>query len=611
MRLLLHAAIMLIATLRCAVAPAQELLPRSVLVLDQSIPYTEYFGKLIGALQSTLKAGSSAPITLYSERLEYSHFKGPEYERLLHTFIKEKYREKPIGIIIAVGFDALQFAVALRSELDTRPPIVFSSIDDRVAAQLKLPPDVTGTTLRATVQDAVIAAKALVPRLRQIAVIGDPLPQQTYRRHYQQELQDLAGGPTYSDLTGLTMREVLNRVASLSADTAIFYTTFSYDRDGMRYDPNDALALVAQTANRPIVIDQETRLGHGGAGGFLLQAAPIGEETGRRVLRILNGERASQIPIEAGKFFKPVFDWRELRRWNVSEGSLPSGSEIRFREVSAWEQYRWQIALTGVALAMQSLLIAGLFYQRQRRRSAEVEARRRMGELALVNRRAAIGEMSASIAHEISQPLTAIATNSNAGLRWLARESPNVERAATIFKRIGRDADRAAQVIASIRTMFKKDEDQSRSLVDVNDVIREVLALLHIELEEHEVAARTALSDGPQRVLADRIQLQQVILNLARNAIEAMGAVTGRQRVLKLESAATESEFIITITDSGPGIEPDVLTRIFDPFFTTKSNGMGMGLSICRSIVEAHGGRLSAASAKPCGAVFEIVLPLP
>src|SRR5262249_27050847 len=198
----------------------------------------------------------------------------PKDERLQQPFIKEKYRENPIGIIIAVGFDALQFAVALRSELDTRPPIVFSSIDDRVAARLKLPPDVTGTTLRATVQDAVIAAKALVPRLKQIAVIGDPLPQQTYRRHYQQELQDLVGGPTYSDLTGLTMREVLNRVASLSADTAIFYTTFSYDRDGMRYDPNDALALVARTANRPIVIDQETRLGHGGAGGFPPPAGP-------------------------------------------------------------------------------------------------------------------------------------------------------------------------------------------------------------------------------------------------------------------------------------------------------------------------------------------------
>jgi C4-dicarboxylate-specific signal transduction histidine kinase len=234
-----------------------------------------------------------------------------------------------------------------------------------------------------------------------------------------------------------------------------------------------------------------------------------------------------------------------------------------------------------------------------------------MGELALVNRRAAIGEMSASIAHEIKQPLTAIVTNSDAALRWLAKQTPNAEEAAAALKRIVGEAYRASKVVETTRTMFKKDEDQSRDLTDVNDVIREVLTLLHIELEDHEVALHTALSDDAPRVRADRIQLQQVVLNLARNAIEAMGTVKGRPHVLKLASAATQSEFIVRVEDTGPGIDPDLLARIFDSFFTTKRDGMGMGLSICRSIVEAHGGRLTAAPAKPYGAAFEITLPLP
>jgi signal transduction histidine kinase len=141
-------------------------------------------------------------------------------------------------------------------------------------------------------------------------------------------------------------------------------------------------------------------------------------------------------------------------------------------------------------------------------------------------------------------------------------------------------------------------------------VIREVLALVRIELEEHGVALRVALSEGPQRVLADRIQLQQVVLNLARNAIEAMDGVTDRPRVLMLGSATTETELIITVEDTGPGIDPDVLARVFDPFFTTETSGMGMGLSICKSIAESHGGRLSARAAKSKGAIFEIVLPV-
>jgi C4-dicarboxylate-specific signal transduction histidine kinase len=278
-----------------------------------------------------------------------------------------------------------------------------------------------------------------------------------------------------------------------------------------------------------------------------------------------------------------------------------------------WEQYYWQIMLTAAIVLVQSLLIAGLLHEHRRRRRAEIEVRRRMDELALVNRRSAIGEMTASIAHEIKQPLAAIVTNSSAGQRWLAKVPPNsnVEEASAVLKQIAENADHASKVVETTRTMFKKD-DQGRALVDVNNVVRDVFSLLRIELEEHDVAMHLALSDSSSRVLASRIQLQQVVLNLVRNAVEAMTTVTGRPRVLRVASVANESgEFIVTIEDTGPGIQTEVLASIFDPFFTTKDDGMGMGLSICRSIIEAHGGRLSAATSEPHGAVFEIVLPLP
>jgi signal transduction histidine kinase len=213
-------------------------------------------------------------------------------------------------------------------------------------------------------------------------------------------------------------------VAALPEDTAVLYTSLSIDGMGARYDPNDALALVVEVANRPIVIDQETRVGYGGSGGFVLSAAPLGEATARIVLRLLNGESASKIPITAGEFVKPVFDWRALKRWNVSEDRLPPGSEIRFREPRAWEQYRWQIMLVAAALLLQTGLIIGLFFEHRRRRAAEVETRHRMAELAHMNRVSTAGELSASIAHELNQPLAAIATNSSAALRWLAKDTP-------------------------------------------------------------------------------------------------------------------------------------------------------------------------------------------
>jgi C4-dicarboxylate-specific signal transduction histidine kinase len=299
-----------------------------------------------------------------------------------------------------------------------------------------------------------------------------------------------------------------------------------------------------------------------------------------------------------------------LQRWGISENRLPLGSDIRFRSPTAWEQYQWQIMLISAALVIQSVLIARPFYEHRRRRQAEVEASRRMAELAHMNRSAAIGQMSASIVHEINQPLAAIVVNAGTGLRWLAKDTPNVDKAAHALKNILGNGKRASQVVETIRGMFKK-EISNRTSVDINDAIREVLTLLHIELEEHKVLTKTTLKEGLPRVMADRVQLQQVIFNLVTNAIEAMSTTAAGSRVLRLRSEATETgECIIAIEDSGPGIEPDTLERIFEPFFTSKSKGMGMGLSICRSIVEAHGGRLWVAQNTPTGAVFQLVLPV-
>jgi len=200
--------------------------------------------------------------------------------------------------------------------------------------------------------------------------------------------------------------------------------------------------------------------------------------------------------------------------------------------------------------------------------------------------------------------------NAGTGLRWLAKDAANVEKAAHALKNIVGDGKRATQVVETLRAMFKK-EASNRTLVDINDAIRAVLTLLRIELEEHEVVTKATLKEGLPRVMADRVQLQQVIFNLVSNAIESMSSISAGSRILWLRSEATDTgECIVAIEDSGPGIEPESLKRIFEPFVTSKSKGMGMGLSICRSIVEAHGGRLWVAGNTPRGAVFQFVLPV-
>jgi PAS domain S-box-containing protein len=230
-------------------------------------------------------------------------------------------------------------------------------------------------------------------------------------------------------------------------------------------------------------------------------------------------------------------------------------------------------------------------------------------ELMRVAQLTTIAEMAASIAHEIKQPLTSIMVAGDASLRWLAKIPPNLEEVREGIRRIVDAGQRANQVIDGIRAMFQKGS-QEKEFVQVNRLVREVLELVRGETQKKQIVVRSDLPGKMRPVFANRTQLQQVILNLTTNAIEAMDAVTDGPRLLKITSCLrAPHDVLITVEDSGPGIDPKDLKRIFDPFFTTKSRGMGMGLSICRSIVEAHNGRLSTRSGSERGTVFEIALP--
>ncbi|OPY94615.1 PAS domain-containing sensor histidine kinase [Bradyrhizobium sacchari] len=241
---------------------------------------------------------------------------------------------------------------------------------------------------------------------------------------------------------------------------------------------------------------------------------------------------------------------------------------------------------------------------------AEQELRKAQAELAHVTRVTTLGELTTSIAHEINQPLAAILNNADACLGWMARETPNLAAARSSVEWIIEDAIRASEVIRSVRALAKKGEIEMVPL-DINEVVRDVIALVTRELVSHRVGLRTELAAALPRILGDRIQLQQVIINLVMNGIEAMDEVTDRPRELLIQSSKDDLGNVqLAVADCGVGIAEKDADHVLDPFFTTKSSGLGMGLSICRSIVEAHGGRLSLLKKNEPGATFQFVLPV-
>jgi signal transduction histidine kinase len=255
-----------------------------------------------------------------------------------------------------------------------------------------------------------------------------------------------------------------------------------------------------------------------------------------------------------------------------------------------------------LALAFNSML-AELATARKREMSEQLE-------LSRVSRLTTMGAMTASIAHEIKQPLAAIVANGNAGLRWLAHAEPSLDEARGALKQIVDDGNRAGQVIDGIRGLFKPKGDE-RTYVDIGKLIREVVGLAQSELQKQQISLRTEIAEGLPPILGDRVQLQQVLLNLVMNASDAMDLVSDRTRILRIRSERHDYHgVLITVEDSGTGIEPQNIGRIFEPLFTTKSNGMRMGLSICRSIIESHGGRLWASPGQHYGTVYQFTLPV-
>lgn len=584
--------------------------PRSILVLNESAMVGPFYRGVYDALRSSLYAHSSLPTSIFMEQLERERFGDARHEQAFRAYLQSKYRDQPLGVIVAFGVAALDFVLRLQTEMWSGVPVVFVMVDETALRRLSIPPTVTGRTARVKFRDLVSAAYAVQPNLQRLAIVGDSWEKQTAFRHFKDEIPASSPQMEIIDLMGLPMRELRRRVAALPERTVVVYTSIFSDGEGTSYPPVEALGYLSQSANRPIVVPAETFVGRGGIGGYVLTPAAIGKEAAELALRILSGENPSAIPISEGNVVRPIFDWRQLQRWGVSDSQLPEGSEVRFRELTAWERYRWQLTAILVALLAQSVIISWLFIERRDRRSAELVARARLSEVIHLNRTAEAGALSASFAHELSQPLEAIALNAASVEHLLETNPPDLIRAKTNLVDLRQANEHAAQIIQRLKKLLKRNEPQQQEF-DLNEAIADAMRMLSPEATKRRITLSAESTRQRSPVRADRIHVQQVILNLAGNAMDAMVDAPADDRAIIIRTAlAGDSEVEVSVSDSGTGIPEHKLCEIFNTFYTTKKHGTGLGLSIARTIVETYGGRMSAENRPEGGAVFRFTLPL-
>jgi signal transduction histidine kinase len=425
----------------------------------------------------------------------------------------------------------------------------------------------------------------------------------------RRSLERFSSRVTFEWFTTLSADGMVKRVAELPPHTAIFYPTVRTDALGAPQEGDAVLLRFIALDRAPIFTHTDSHFGRGIVGGPMFSSREMAERCAETAVRVLGGENPGDIKVAPVGLAPPRYDWRQLQRWGISESLLEPDSRIFFREPSAAERYRWQLALVGALILMQGGMIAGLLHERRRRYSAEVQSRQRMSELAHINRYAMAGELTASIAHEINQPLGSILTNAETAQLILQSPAPDLNEINEIILDIHRDDQRASEVIHRLRSLLKKAPFELSDF-DVNDLVKETTALLEGLAKARDVKLDSFPTTESLPIKGDRIQLQQVIINLMVNAMDAMATIPGAQRKMSVSTVRIDGLAQISVSDAGPGIPSESLKQVFEPFFSTKADGMGLGLSIARTIVEAHQGRITAQNHADGGTTFYVRLPL-
>jgi len=583
--------------------------PARVLLLHAfGHPYSPW-SDIAGAFRAELLRRAATPIDLYEVSLDTERVQQDRQdEGPFVDYIRALLSRRGPDLIVPVGTPAANFMQRHRPQLFPATPMMIIGADVRRIPPATLTSNDTGVFSDLDLLAYLKNILRLLPDTTNLAVVvGNSTIERFWTEEFRRAFQPFANQINIEWFNDLTFDKMLDRAASMPPRSAILWVLLSEDAAGVPYSQDQALEKIRKVSAAPIFGLGDYEIGRGIVGGPLLQTQEQGRKAAEVALRILKGENPDSIKTAPLLFGAPIYDWRELQRWKISEARLPPGSIVQFREPSLWEQYRWPIAAIAAVIAGQALLITYVLFQSRRRRVAEAEAAEQRREVAHLMRVSVVGELSGAIAHEINQPLTAILSNAQAALHLLTQKSPNLVEARDAISDIIHENNRAGDVVVRLRNLIKKGEGKPE-LIDLNELIQSTVALLHSELIVRRIEVQTDLASGLPPAWGDPVQIQQVLLNLLMNAMDAM-ALTPTVRRITIATRTPKPETLeVSIRDQGPGIGSNSQDGLFKPFHTSKDNGLGLGLAICSTIVQAHNGKLTLANHEGGGAVAVLSL---
>ena len=596
--------------------PAAE--PKRVLLIHSFGSGTPPFTVESTAFETELVEKMGERVDLDEVSLDMARYADRDMQEAIVDYLQKRKAKWRPDLVVTIGAPAGIFAANYRDRLFPETPILYATLDRRL-----LPPGALDNN--ATYIGQVYEIPSFIEDMLQIApatknievIVGATTLEHHWQEVFKKAAEPLAGRVKFTYYSNLSFEQMKERVSKLPPDSYIFFLLLLRDAAGVTLNADEALQRLHAVANAPINSIFNHQLGLGIVGGRLHPSDRVGKEAAHVAIRILHGEPASSFPPRFVERLPPRYDWRELQRWKINEKLLPPGSTVLFRVPTVWERYRaWIVAGLSVFI-LQGLLITGLLANLVKRHRAErsltqaqEEAHRHREQINLLSRVSLLGEMTASLAHELNQPLSAIITNANAGMRSIDRGKEDPGTLREILVDVEADGRRAHEIIQDVRNTIKKG-DPTRHRINLNELVTKVAHIVRPDAVAYSCEIETSLAGDLPLIKVDPVQIQQVLVNLVSNALDAMRQTPPDQRRVEISTAGNaDSEVRLSVRDHGTGIRAEVQEHLFDQFFTTKEQGLGMGLAIVRSIVESHGGRIVAENVADGGARFHFTLPV-
>jgi signal transduction histidine kinase len=410
-------------------------------------------------------------------------------------------------------------------------------------------------------------------------------------------------------ISGLTISELIDKVNNLPGNSLVFTSSYQKDTKGISYYNKEVMKTIFEHSKAPI-FQLFFSAFEGSIGGFLIKSSFIGEKLGELSIRILNGETPESIGTYHSNFSEYIFDAKQLKKWSISEGSVPEGSIILNKEYSFFEENYLLIIAGFVFFVLETILLIFfiIFYGKQKKQSIIIrEQEDRYLRLVDFNRLTELSELTASLSHQLKQPLTAILTNSQALQRFIKNDKFEKDLSDEILRDVIENVKRASDIITSLRSMMKR-ETLEKKHVNINKIAGDVLLLINSRTTINDIIFESEFDNKEPYIYADSMLIEQVILNLLENAVEEMEKTADGQKKISLKTEVQNGSVSISVTDNGPGIQDSLKNNIFRPFFTTKSNGLGIGLALCKSIIEEHGGKIQFENNASGGTTFSFKL---